>query len=542
MLERRHPNVNRRARGPRAGLAVAAASLALAGLLGVTGAARAGDCAALGAYDAGGVRVTSAERIEPAVSVAAEDAIPALRQRGEQPAHCKVAGVIGKEIRFELLLPDAWNGRFVMGGGGGFVGSVQNTAQTSVMHGGTALERGYATAGTDTGHQGGGTDASWALDNPERELDFGHRAVHRTAEASKTLVRRHYGRDADRSYFIGCSRGGGQGMMASQRYPRDFDGIVAGAPAYNWPGIGAAFVQTQQKIYPDPGELAAPVITNANRALLAREILAACDALDGVEDRLIDDPRRCAFDPAKLPRCPDDEGGPDCLTQRQLAAIQEIYQGPVVDGLQVHPGFPLGGETDFGGWDTWITGRPNAFGPGQPSLHFAFGTNLFKYIIYDDPSWDYSAYQFANWDQDTARAAEILNATTTDIRPFAATGGKLILWNGWSDSAITALGTIRYYEGVLATDADARDYARLFLLPGVLHCAGGPGPDRVDWLSAIEGWVEKGEAPERLLASRVDGNGKLILTRPLCPYPLVAIHDGKGDTAVAESFACGTRP
>jgi feruloyl esterase len=519
---------------------VTASALGLLAVLAVPSAARANNCASYASYSAGDVKVTSAVRVEAGASKPSGQ--PGMQEVGGQPAHCKIAGTIEKEIHFELLLPDEWNGRFVMGGGGGFVGSVQNTAQTSMMHGGTALERGYATAGTDTGHQGMGTDASWALNNPERELNFGHRAVHLTAEASKAIVKQFYGKDAERSYFIGCSRGGGQGMMESQRYPDDFDGIVSGAPAYNWPGIGAGFLQTQQKMYPDPANLASPVITNANRALLQKEILAACDQLDGVEDRLLDDPRRCKFDPAKLPRCANDQGGDDCVTEAQLAAIQEIYEGPIVDGKRVHAGFPFGGENDFGGWDMWITGRANALGPGQPNLHMAFGTNMFKYIIYDDPSWDYSKYQFANFDQDTARAAEILNATDIDLTKFQESKGKLILWNGWSDSAITALGTIGYYEWMAAKDqAEVNDYARLFLLPGVLHCAGGPGPDKVDWLTAISDWVEKDVAPDRLLASKTDGNSKTILTRPLCPYPQVAIYDGKGSTSAAESFACGTR-
>ncbi|HVR29955.1 MAG TPA: tannase/feruloyl esterase family alpha/beta hydrolase [Thermoanaerobaculia bacterium] len=508
-------------------------------------AAHANDCDALASYRAGDVRVDSAERVEAAggPSTAAQPTEGA-RAAGGQPAHCKVAGTIEQEIRFELLLPDSWNGRFVMGGGGGFVGSVQNAAQTSLLHGGTALERGYATAGTDTGHQGLGTDASWALENPERELNFGHRAVHLVAEASKAILRRHYGRDAERSYFFGCSRGGGQGMMESQRYPEDFDGIVAGAPAYDWPGIGAGFVRTQQEIYPDPGDLSAPVITTANRALLAREITARCDALDGVADGVIDDPRRCPFDPAALPRCPSEEGGPECLTERQLRAVQAIYQGPDVAGKNVHPGFPFGGESDLGGWDAWITGRPNGFGPGQPSLHFAFGTNMFKYLIYDHPEWDYSKHDFsswARWEKDTARAAKILNATDPDLSPFARAGGKLILWQGWSDPAITALGTIEYYEEVVAKDPGARDYARLFMMPGVLHCAGGPGPDRVDWLQTIADWVEQGQAPDRVAASRIDANGRVLRTRPLCPYPLVALWDGKGSTDAAESFTCGER-
>jgi feruloyl esterase len=515
----------------------AASVLGLVAALAVPTTARANNCANFASWSGGDVKVTAAERVEAGAKQAAPQ-VPGMTPLGGQPAHCKIAGTIEKEIRFELLLPDQWNGRFVMGGGGGFVGSVQNTAQTSMMYPGTALERGYATAGTDTGHQGMGTDASWALNNPEREVNFGHRAVHLTAEASKTIIKQFYGREAERSYFIGCSRGGGQGMMESQRYPDDFDGIVAGAPAYNWPGIGAGFLQTQQKIYPDPANLATPVITNENRALLAKEILAACDKLDGVEDRLLNDPRQCKFDPASLPRCKSAEGGADCVTEPQLAAIQEIYEGPIVDGKRVHAGFPFGGENDFGGWDMWITGRANALGPNTPNLHYAFGTNMFKYIIYDDPEWDYSKYQFANWDEDTRRAAEILNATDVDLGKFEASEGKLILWNGWSDSAITALGTIGYYDWAAAKDKEIRDYARLFMMPGVLHCAGGPGPDKVDWLGAISDWVEKDKAPDRLLASRTDGNGKTILTRPLCPYPQVAVYDGKGDTSKADSFAC----
>jgi tannase/feruloyl esterase len=437
-----------------------------------------------------------------------------------------------------MWLPtDNWNGKFMGVGNGGFAGSIQGLTNEMPQ----ALRLGYATAGTDTGHQATGTDASWALDNPQRELDFGYRAVHLTADASKAIVAKYYGKDAERSYFVGCSRGGGQGMMESQRFPDDFDGIVSGAPAYQWPGIGAGFIQNEQKVYPDPAKLDSPVITNANRALLQKEILAACDRLDGVEDRVLNDPRQCKFDPATLKRCANDQPADDCVTGAQLAAIQEIYQGPQVNGKQVHPGFPFGGENDFGGWDMWITGRANALGPGNPNLHYAFGTNMYKYLVYDDANWDYSKYDFKNWEKDTRHAAEILNATDTDLGKFKQSSGKLLLWNGWSDPAITALGTIQYYDGVLSKDPRAPDYARLFLMPGVLHCAGGPGPDRVDWLAAISDWVEKGKAPDRLLASKADGNGKTIVTRPLCPYPQSAVYDGKGDPSKAESFACGGR-
>ena len=467
--------------------------------------------------------------------------IDAAGERGPQgtdPAHCLIRGTIDAEIHFELLMPlaGAWNGRFVMGGGGGFVGSVQNQAlQLSGLE--SPLQQGFATVGTDTGHQGSGLDASWALEREDREINFGHRAVHLTAETAKTIMRQHYGRDIDYSYFLGCSRGGGQAMVASQRFPDDFDGIVAGAPAYDWPGIGALFLQTQQAMYPDPNDLSSPVVTAQARRLLADAILEACDDLDGVTDGILNDPRACDFRPEELPRCPEGGGGEGCVTSAQVRAMQVVYGGARAGGEQIFPGFPFGGEVDAGGWDQWITGAANALGAGTPSLHYAFGTQMYKYLVFDDPEWDYSSYDFSAWHRETETAADILNATNADLTAFKVSGGKLILWNGWSDAAITALGTIQYYEAVQKRHADAGSFARLFLLPGVLHCGAGPGPDQVEWLAAIQRWVEEGEAPERLLATkRVDG--EIDMQRPLCAYPAAAAYDGTGDPKREESFSC----
>jgi len=453
------------------------------------------------------------------------------------PAHCKVAGTIGAEVHFELLLPehDAWNGRFVMGGGGGFVGSVQNHAM-GPMAGGNGLQRGFATVGTDTGHQGSGIDAGWALDNDERELNFGSRAVHRTTEVAKALIADFYAREISYSYFIGCSRGGGQAMIEAQRFPDDYDGIVSMAPAIAWPQIGAGFLQNVQKLYPDPSDLATPVVTAENRALLEREVLRRCDGIDGVEDGVLNDPRACDFDPAGL-SCTG-AANLDCLTNEQLEAVTTIYSGPTIDGEQVYAGFPLGGENDRGGWDTWITGGENAIAPGVPSLQWAFGTEMYKYLVFDDPEFDYATYDFENWHADIATADAVLSATETDLSGLRESGGKLLFWQGWSDPALTALGLIEYYEAVEAVDPDVRDYSRLFLAPGVLHCSGGRGPDRVDLLSAVVDWVEGGEAPERLLASKVDAEGATVMTRPLCCYPEVAVWDGVGDTDDASSFRC----
>ena len=455
---------------------------------------------------------------------------------GATPAHCRVRGVIGAEINFELLLPEPWNGRLAMGGGGGYVGSVQNAA-LEYGSGPGALERGYATVGTDTGHVGDGIEAAWALGHEERQVNFGHRAVHLTAEAARSILRHYYEREEDYAYFVGCSRGGGQGMMESQRYPEDFDGIVAGAPAFHWTAFTAGFVQNQQALFPDPDALSASVLDDETLALLGTAVIEACDHLDGVRDGILGDPRTCDFTPEALPRCEDDRPAPGCVTGDQLTAISVIYGGPTSNGTSIFPGFPFGGERDAGGWDTWIAGATGE--GGVPNLHYAFGTELYKYFVFDDPDWDYTAYDFSTWADDVAETAARLDAASTDLSGFRDHGGKLILWSGWSDPALTALGLIDYYERLVAGDPVSTDYARLFMLPGVLHCGGGPGPDQVDWLTAIEQWVEQGVPPTRLLAATLE-DGDPVLTRPVCAYPQVAVHDGRGPTDEAASFRCET--
>ena len=478
-------------------------------------------CAAMAGLDLIDMRITQAG------AVAAGDG---------GPSHCRVLGVVGAEINFEVLLPDEWNGRFMMGGGGGFVGSVQNAA-LSYGFGPGALARGYATAGTDTGHVGDGIEAGWALDNVERQENFGHRAVHLTADAAKSIIRHYYDEASEYSYFVGCSRGGGQGMMASQRYPEDFDGIVAGAPAYHWTAFTAGMVQTQQALYAGE-DTTAPVLTPDTATLLARSIDAACDTRDGIDDDMLTDPRACDFSPDDLPRCAADEPGSDCVTSAQLHAIRMIYGGPKVNGERIFAGFPLGGENDPGGWDTWITGGDTKRERGMPSLHFALGTEFYKYFVFSDPDWDYMQYDFSTWTDDVASIGDVVDATDTDLSAYEAHGGRLILWTGWSDPAITALGTIAYYEALEAGHPSVREYARLFMLPGVLHCGGGPGPSQVDWIEAIRGWVEDGGLPERLVANKLASDHGVVMTRPVCPYPEVAVYDGSGDPNAERSFGC----
>ncbi len=453
-----------------------------------------------------------------------------------QPAHCFVQGVIDTEINFELLMPlqRAWNGRFVMGGGIGFGGEVQNQAFNFAPQ---LLHQGFATAGTDTGHKGSGTSAAWAYNRIDRELNFGHRAIHLTTQAAKTIIRIFYGQDIAYAYFLGCSRGGGQGMMASQRYPDDFDGIVAGAPAFNWRGIGAQYIQNAQAMYPNPDNLSTPVVRLATRRLLATSILEACDGLDGLTDGILNDPRACTFNPESLPRCANDAPAAGCVTSRELTAIQTIYRGPVVQDERVFPGFPFGGEADSGVWGAWMVGREDGVGPGYPSLQFAVGAELFKYIFFDDPDWDYAIYNFDNWKADTKASSELLDATNTDLTHFNVAGGKIIYWSGWTDAAITALGLVDYFEEMQQKNTQAADFSRLFLMPGVHHCAGGPGPDTVDWLTTIQQWVEHNQPPDAVLATKRE-KGAVVMERPLCAYLAQAVYTGEGDGTKSAHFSC----
>lgn len=455
----------------------------------------------------------------PDIRIADAVAVSATETGAVRVAHCRVTGTVGTEIRFTLLLPDQWNGKFFMGGGGGFVGTIQNSALTTV-------NAGYATVGTDTGHQGSGTDASWALNNLERQLNFGYLAIHRTAEAAKAIIAHHYGAPPARSYFTGCSRGGGQAFMEAQRYPEDFDGIIAGAPAFDWTGLAAQMIRNAQTAFPDPANMQ-PMFTAEELAAVETRILEACDARDGVKDGILGDPRSCDFDLDTLP-----------LAAAKKAALKALYAATTNRDGEIYPGQPFGGEGQTGGWRAWIVGgAPQPPGQKEPSLRFAFGNGIFKYLVFNNPDWDYRTYDLSNWKKDTALAATFLNATNPDLSAFKARGGKLVLWHGWADPALTPLASIRYHERVYAGDPGAGDYFRTFMMPGVLHCSGGPGPDTVDWPGVIADWVENGKAPDRVPARKLT-NGTVVLSRPLCPYPQMAVYAGTGSTDDQASFVC----
>lgn len=496
-------------------------------------AARVARPAAVHCAAAANLRLPDARILEVKAVPGIDSAPDAIRM-----SHCRVSGVIGREIRFTVWLPDHWNERFFMGGGGGFVGSVQNQALAT-------LNQGYATTGTDTGHQALGMLAGWALDDVERQLNYGHVAVHRTAEVAKAIIRAYYGSEPRYSYFSGCSNGGRQALMAAQRYPEDFDGIVSGAPAFDFTHIAAAFIRNTQTVYPDPAAVSNPAITLDNLKLLEAGVLEACDARDGVTDGVLDDPRECGFRVADLRACPGDVPAADCITTAQRRAIERVYSPTVGSTGPIYPGQPFGGESDPGGWPLWITGPSQqllaATGGRASSAQAAFGTEFFKYLVFGDSTWDYSRYDFATWQRDTRLAASILNADDPNLDVLRARQRKLILWHGWSDAALNAFSTIDYYGRAEARDRQLRDYARLFLLPGVLHCAGGPGPDTVDWASAISDWVERGRAPTRVIAAKLGKDGQPARTRPLCPYPERARYRGAGSQNDEASYSCSAR-
>lgn len=440
------------------------------------------------------------------------------------PAHCLAQGIIDSEIQFDLRLPADWNGKLYMAGGGGFVDSVPG-----LMIVGPALARGYATTGTNTGHVGNGLDASWAYENFERQINFGYRAIHLTAQTAKEITRRYYNETIDHSYFQGCSRGGGQAMMEAQRYPTDFDGIIAMAPAYDWVRFPAGFAWNNQQLFSD-GDDTTPLISATEYSQVRQAVIESCDAVDGIEDGIITDPRMCHFDSAAaLPN----------FSPEQIAALEAIYIGPSNSKGQIFPGFPI--TLNETGWTTWIGGGNNQFGPGTQNLHAAFASGVYRYFVYGDPTYDIHDFDVETDIADMKRTGELLNATETDLSLFKTSGGKLLMSVGWADPAITPYSTIQYYDNVLATmgGADEVDsFYRLFMMPGVDHCAGGVGPDQVDWLTVLEQWVEEGVAPQRIPASRLDTQGNVELVRPLCPHPQVAVYNGSGDPGAQASFSC----
>jgi feruloyl esterase len=455
------------------------------------------------------------------------------------PAHCKVSGVLSPEIAFEVSLPAKWNGRFYMIGNGGHAGeSLEDPGRVGQKN--QALQLGFAFAQTNTGHDArkepGGT---FVMSNPQKAIDYAWRAVHLTATTSKDITKDYYGRAASKSYWNSCSNGGRQGLIEAQRFPEDFDGIVANAPWVDQTGfsIGAMW---NQKAMSGSG------VTPGKLEMVAEKVMNKCDAIDGLKDGLIDDPRKCDFNPVRdVPACSAGaDASADCLTPAQAGAIAKVYSGPVSNGKPFFPGFMPGSEAvmpTFGGgvgsgWLNVIV----ANGPNPKPADFNLAENTMRYLVPTPPKpdWDYTTFDYDKDVKMVEAWSKQADAKNPDLSKFRKRGGKLLMTYGWADTILQPMMGVNYYEQALTKNgADTPEFFRLFMVPGMAHCGGGIGPDRHDAVTAVINWVEKGQAPSSMTASRVVNN-EVVRTRPLCAYPQVARYTGTGSIDDAANFRC----
>jgi Tannase and feruloyl esterase len=455
-----------------------------------------------------------------------------IRAKGNLPEYCRVQGGIETVILFEVGLPTTtWNGKFYYAGGGGYNGTIPALTD--------GLSRGYASAGSDTGHRGEHWDASALLNNHQAQVNYAHRGAHLTTVVAKEIVRAYYGASERRSYFMGCSNGGKMGLMALQRYPDDFDGIVAGGFVADRTKLMMMFDWTQRA-------LVGAEIPPRKIPAMERATLAACDARDGLKDGVIDRPDLCRFDP-KVLTCTGAEND-DCLTPKQVEAWRKILDGPKNSkGESLYPGYSPGHEGDY---PAFITG----FGimHGYPSSNFMYMDSFMRWIAFG-PAYD-SVRSF-NYDTDPAKLAPFAvdqDAVQTDLSKFSAHRGKLILYNGWADHSTPPMKAVQYFDAVRATNANADDFVRMFMPPGFYHCNNGPGPNVFggrgqprsgdDIMAALDNWVEKGVAPASVVATKFKNDDPaqgVARTRPVCAYPQVAKYTGSGSIDDAKNFVCG---
>lgn len=521
-----------------------AAGVAFGALIAGAGAATAAECSALAGKSFGPATVTGATSVSPPSSLVGVD--PPIPTEIKAP-FCRVQGVIkpsaDSDIKFEVWLPPqgAWNGKYGAIGNGGFAGSLIFPSMA------WRLEEGYAVSGTDTGHPGGSLDAAWALGHPEKIVDFGWRAIHETATASKSIIDAYYGKAASRSYFAGCSDGGREALMGAQRFPKDFDGIVAGAPANYWTNLMTNAAATMRALN-KPGAWLSP----AKLTLVSEAAQRACPSADGY----LDDPASCRFDPSTLVcKSGQSEG---CLTEAELGGLKAIYGGTKdADGKLINPGYPVGGEAGPAAWSLWITGVDPQRTAG--SLLNGFSSGYFANMIFNKPGWSPNDGSVAGDWSASQQTKDALDAVDPDLSAFKAAGGKLLQYHGWSDAAISTTSSINYYKAVadkFGGVQQIRSFYRLFLAPGMMHCGTGPGPSAVggvfgppspdhdpkhDVLAALAQWVENGKAPESIVATRYkddDPSKGVAAQRPWCAYPAVASYSGKGDHSDAANFTC----
>jgi feruloyl esterase len=474
-------------------------------------------CADLARLNLPNTTVTRAEVVAPgAFTTAGPAASQTLYAR--LPEFCRVGATLrpsaDSEIRIEVWLPTQWNGRFQAVGNGAWAGVIPYAPMAG------AVVEGFVAAGTDTGHVG--NTAAFAVGHPEKVIDLGYRAVHEMTVQAKALINSFYGRAPQFSIWNGCSQGGRQGITAAVRYPTDFDGVIAGAPAVNWMHLHAGRMAANRAANRTP----VATIPADKYPLIHSAALAACDANDGVKDGVIEDPLSCRFDPRVL-QCSGDGAG--CLTAAQVESARALY-APVLDpktGEQILPGLVPGSEL---AWATAASPRP-----------VATALDAFKYIVFQDANWDPVSFNAATDIERTLRADsnDVLNSASTDLKAFFDRGGKLLMYHGWADTQVTPLNSIDYFQKVASRIGApiVGTSIQLYMVPGMNHCNGGPGTDQFNKITALEQWMATGTAPETIPASRVT-NGVVDRTRPLCTFGRVAKWNGTGSSDDAANFSC----
>ena len=449
----------------------------------------------------------------------------ALNDAGSRAPFCRVEGYVSPQVRFEMHLPVGnWNGKFVETGCAAACGTIMIDWLCP-----TLLKKGYACLASDMGHAGRIEDGLWAYNNLQAELDFGYRAAHVTAIAGKAISESFYKRMPDKSYFCGCSTGGREGMMEAQRFPWDFDGIIAGAPASNQAGIIMTRLWAALALKGSEGK---SLLSEEDLQVVHKAVVAACDMNDGVRDGLIGDPRACHFEVDDL-ACKIGTRS-QCLSSEQIAALRKIYSGPTTSaGKRIYADGAL------------MFGSELAFGEYYQAGHFSsFDTDFLKYMAFlpaEGPKWQISDL---NFDRDYKRFGmmdALYAANNPDLSAFKEHGGKLIVYQGWADAGaggVPPLKTVSYYETAERTmggPAATHEFFRLFMLPGMRHCGGGEGASNVDYVNYLEDWVEKGRAPAVIVATHNGPDGSKF-TRPVYPYPIQTKYNGVGDPASAGSF------
>ena len=492
---------------------------------------------------AGGVQMVFAQSEKCAGLAAASlgadikiDSAQLVAATSAAPEHCDVRGVILPEAKFAVKLPTTWNNRFYMVGGGGYAG------QLSLPQMNPSLQKGYATATTDTGHDAQkeplGTFAEHRPDNPNadrKKLDYAYLAVHNTAVLAKKIIKAYYSSDPKYSYWVGCSTGGRQGLMEAQRFPEDFDGYVIGAPVLKVSYENLRGIWNAQAVADGAG-----AIGNDKLPLLAAAVYKKCDDGDGAHDGLIADPRKCNFDPLKdLPKCANDEAGKDCFTMAQLQGLKKVYDGPRNSkGAQLYPGQPLGAEAVVNGRSAW---QGSIGGDGGGGL--AYGETGMRFMAFEPQrgkTWSWKQFDFDKDPPLMKAYSQMIDATNPDLSMLKQRGGKIIHYHGWADALVNPQMSVEYYESVLKKmgTKQTQQFYKLYLIPGMFHCRGGVGCDETDWFSPLVEWVEKGVAPGVIDGAR-KANGATVMTRPHCAYPQVAKYKGSGDMSKAENFTCG---